>query len=120
MTERAMGRIVTGAEYVRQITALESDRQARAAFWDLVAKIAPPHAALLDFGSGTGMDARFYVERGFAVAAYDVDPTDVPDPTAPENLERCCGRGLMLMRHYMTEVNYSRRGNTVHMRKHRK
>jgi SAM-dependent methyltransferase len=74
MTERAMGRIATGAEYVRQITALESDRQARAAFWDLVAKIAPPHAALLDFGSGTGMDARFYVERGFAVAAYDVDP----------------------------------------------
>jgi SAM-dependent methyltransferase len=74
MTERAMNRIVTGAEYVTQITALESDRQARAAFWDLVAKIAPPRAALLDFGAGTGMDARFYVERGFAVTAYDVDP----------------------------------------------
>jgi SAM-dependent methyltransferase len=74
MTERAMGRIVTGAEYVRQITALESDRQARAAFWDLVAKIAAPHAALLDFGAGTGIDARFYAERGFAVTAYDVDP----------------------------------------------
>jgi serine/threonine-protein kinase RsbW len=48
------------------------------------------------------------------------DPEDVPDPTAPENLERSCGRGLMLMRHYMCEVNYSRRGNTVSMRKHRK
>lgn len=48
------------------------------------------------------------------------DPTDVPDPTAPENLERCCGRGLMLMRHYMTEVDYSRRGNAVRMRKLRK
>ena len=31
-------------------------------------------------------------------------PSDVPDPTAVENLERPCGRGLMLMRHYMTEV----------------
>src|SRR5262245_12901543 len=25
-------------------------------------------------------------------------PTDLPDPTAPENLERPCGRGVMLMR----------------------
>lgn len=73
MSEGAMDRIVTGAEYVRQITALESDRRARAAFWDLVAKIAPPRAALLDFGAGPGIDARFYAERGFAVTAYDVD-----------------------------------------------
>src|SRR5262249_29000405 len=41
------------------------------------------------------------------------DPTDVPDPTAVENLERPCGRGLMLMRYYMTEVNFAGRGNTV-------
>jgi serine/threonine-protein kinase RsbW len=43
------------------------------------------------------------------------DPTEVPDPTAIENLERPCGRGLMLMRHYMTEVNYNPRGNGVTM-----
>jgi serine/threonine-protein kinase RsbW len=48
------------------------------------------------------------------------DPDEVPDPTAPENLERCCGRGLMLMKHYMCEVSYNRRGNSVSMRKHRK
>jgi serine/threonine-protein kinase RsbW len=48
------------------------------------------------------------------------DPEEVPDPTAPENLERCCGRGLMLMRHYMSEVAYNRRGNSVRMRKLRK
>jgi serine/threonine-protein kinase RsbW len=48
------------------------------------------------------------------------DPEDVPDPTAPENLERCCGRGLMLMKHYMSEVSYNRRGNSVRMRKLRK
>jgi serine/threonine-protein kinase RsbW len=45
------------------------------------------------------------------------DPADVPDPTAIENLERPCGRGLMLMRHYMTEVNYSHGGNCVNMSK---
>jgi serine/threonine-protein kinase RsbW len=45
------------------------------------------------------------------------DPTDVPDPTAVENLERPCGRGLMLMRHYMTQVDYNERGNSVSMTK---
>ena len=74
MPDRAACQIVTGAEYVKQITALESDRRARAAFWDLVLRIAPPGAALLDFGAGTGIDARFYAEHGFAVTAYDVDP----------------------------------------------
>jgi SAM-dependent methyltransferase len=73
MPRSTAGRIVTGAEYVEQITALESDRRARQAFHDLVLRIAPPGAALFDFGAGTGMDARFYAERGFTVAAYDVD-----------------------------------------------
>ena len=45
------------------------------------------------------------------------DPGDVPDPTAFENLERPCGRGLMLMRHYMTEVAFNERGNSVIMSK---
>jgi serine/threonine-protein kinase RsbW len=45
------------------------------------------------------------------------DPREVPDPTAVENLERPSGRGLMLMKHYMTLVNYSETGNTVYMYK---
>ena len=45
------------------------------------------------------------------------DPADVPDPTAIENLERPCGRGLMLMRHYMTEVAYGDGGSSVIMSK---
>jgi serine/threonine-protein kinase RsbW len=45
------------------------------------------------------------------------DPSDVPDPTAVENLERPCGRGLMLMRHYMTDVVYNQAGNCVAMSK---
>ena len=42
---------------------------------------------------------------------------DVPDPTAVENLERPCGRGIMLMRHYMSSVSYSSCGNSVAMTK---
>jgi serine/threonine-protein kinase RsbW len=45
------------------------------------------------------------------------NPGDVPDPTAVENLERPCGRGLMLMRHYMNEVAFSPDGNSVSMTK---
>ena len=55
----------------------------------------------------------------FEVAVHDdgpgFDPAEVPDPTAAENLERPCGRGLMLMRHYMSEVAYNSRGNGVTM-----
>ncbi len=43
------------------------------------------------------------------------DPRLVPDCTAEENLERECGRGLMLMRCYMDDVRYNRRGNTVEL-----
>ena len=57
----------------------------------------------------------------FEVRVHDegpgFDPSDVPDPTAVENLERPCGRGLMLMRHYMTDVVYNQSGNCVAMSK---
>jgi serine/threonine-protein kinase RsbW len=41
------------------------------------------------------------------------DPQAVPDPTSLENLERSCGRGLLLMRTYLTWVHYNDRGNAV-------
>jgi serine/threonine-protein kinase RsbW len=41
------------------------------------------------------------------------DPRKVPDPCAPENLERPGGRGLLLMRSYMTWVRFNPRGNRV-------
>jgi serine/threonine-protein kinase RsbW len=47
------------------------------------------------------------------------DPRAVPDPCAPENLERSCGRGLLLMRTYMSRVRHNRRGNRVTMCKWR-
>lgn len=47
------------------------------------------------------------------------DPCDVPDPTADENLERPCGRGIMLMRAFMTMIEYNERGNRVTLEKRR-
>jgi serine/threonine-protein kinase RsbW len=45
------------------------------------------------------------------------DPEAVPDPTDEENLEIPSGRGLMLMRCYMTTVAFNERGNEVVMEK---
>ncbi|MBY0513529.1 MAG: ATP-binding protein [Gemmataceae bacterium] len=45
------------------------------------------------------------------------NPDDVPDPTLPENLEKGCGRGVFLIREFMTHVSYHGRGNTVSMSK---
>ena len=47
------------------------------------------------------------------------DPRAVRDPCTPENLERSCGRGLLLMRTYMSWVRYNCRGNRVTMIKRR-
>ena len=41
------------------------------------------------------------------------DPSQVPDPTVPENLGRCGGRGILLMRTFMTWIRFSERGNCV-------
>jgi serine/threonine-protein kinase RsbW len=46
-------------------------------------------------------------------------PADVPDPTLDENLERPCGRGIMLMRAFMTHVEYVGRGNKIVLEKQR-
>jgi len=45
------------------------------------------------------------------------DAAAVPDPTLPENLNRPSGRGLLLMRYYMSRVEFHGRGNVVEMEK---
>lgn len=45
------------------------------------------------------------------------DPEDVPDPTALENLEKPCGRGIMLMRAFMNRIEYNETGNRVILEK---
>lgn len=45
------------------------------------------------------------------------DPGSLPDPTAPENLTRPHGRGVLLIQSYMTDVSYSDKGRCVTMTK---
>jgi len=47
------------------------------------------------------------------------DPSSVPDPTDPANIEAPSGRGLMLMRSFMSRVEYNDVGNRVVMEKER-
>lgn len=46
-------------------------------------------------------------------------PAEVPDPTADENLERPCGRGIMLMRAFMSSIAYNATGTCVILEKQR-
>ncbi|MCE7994828.1 MAG: ATP-binding protein [Roseivirga sp.] len=41
--------------------------------------------------------------------------SDLPDPTAPENLERTGGRGIFLMKHLADEVSFKNDGQKVEL-----
>jgi serine/threonine-protein kinase RsbW len=93
-------------------------------------KLALEEALVNAIKHGNQMDRGKSVRVAYAIThdRFDVwvsdegpgfDPADVPDCTAVENLERPCGRGVMLMKHYMTEVDYNPAGNSVYMSKHR-
>ncbi|HUS44646.1 MAG TPA: ATP-binding protein [Phycisphaerae bacterium] len=59
------------------------------------------------------------VEIRVADEGTGFNPGVVPDPTSDENLEKPCGRGIMLMRCYMDKVEFSPQGNEVFMVKNR-
>ncbi len=48
------------------------------------------------------------------------DPESVPDPTRPENVDIPSGRGIMLMRVYMNQVEFTASGTRVRMRYEKK
>jgi serine/threonine-protein kinase RsbW len=54
-----------------------------------------------------------------AMQGEGFDPDAVHDPLAPENLDKPSGRGLLLMRHYLTRLQYNGRGNRVTLGKRR-
>lgn len=74
-------------------------------------KTQPPGTPIrLEYSVGPN-DVRITVEdRG-----PGFDPTAVPDPTLDANLEIPSGRGLMLMRAYMTEITFNETGNRISM-----
>jgi serine/threonine-protein kinase RsbW len=76
------------------------------------------HGNQMDHGKKIHVRYRILLER-FDVGVTDegsgYDPGDVPDPLSAENLERPSGRGLFLMKHYMTEVVVHAPGNRLTM-----
>jgi serine/threonine-protein kinase RsbW len=43
------------------------------------------------------------------------DHNNLPDPTAPENIEKPGGRGIFLMKHLSDEVEFTENGKTVEL-----
>lgn len=43
------------------------------------------------------------------------DYYNLPDPTAPENLEKPCGRGIFLMKHLADQVIFAENGRIVEL-----
>jgi serine/threonine-protein kinase RsbW len=93
-------------------------------------RLALEEAVINAVKHGHVRDARKRVRIWWVVAASAVklvvedqgpgfDPAGVPDPLLAENLERPCGRGLLLIKSYMTWVRFNRRGNCVAMCRHR-
>lgn len=66
------------------------------------AKLSRQHAAYVIEDEGPGFDV-----------------ANVADPTAPNNIEKVCGRGMLLMRTFMDEVRYNGVGNQVTLVKRR-
>jgi serine/threonine-protein kinase RsbW len=74
------------------------------------------------YGNGENPDrmVRVYVELGRDFVRIHVDddghgfdPSRLPDPTHPDNLEREYGRGLFVIRHLVDDVAFNEKGNGI-------
>lgn len=108
---------------------LEACRQASFPEHDLFAlKLALEEALVNACKHGNKMDTDKHVKVQYRVTPQRADiavedegqgfnPAELPDPTAPENLESCSGRGILLMRAYMSNVVFNPQGNRVTLTK---
>lgn len=90
------------------------------------------HSAYYDLSRQRCQEAPYRDRRIFVDAAFSrdellftvrdegpgFDPSKLPDATDPANIERPCGRGLLLMRTFMSEVRFNETGNEVTMVKY--
>ena len=86
--------------------------------------VAEALANAMIYGNGRDADKRVLVEVELDPLRVSLvvrdegagfDPTHVPDPTLPENLEAPGGRGIFLIRELMDEVDYTGCGNCVRL-----
>ena len=71
--------------------------------------------------TGTGGYVRATLSRSEAVYVVEdegpgFDPATLPVPSDPANLERIGGRGLMLIRIFMDDVEHNEKGNRITLR----
>jgi serine/threonine-protein kinase RsbW len=75
-------------------------------------------------GNGLDPEKKVHVEatvnsRQAEIIVEDEGPgfnrPKIPDPTLPENLEKCSGRGIHLIEAYMDDVQWSQGGRRVRM-----
>ncbi|MSR69558.1 MAG: ATP-binding protein [Phycisphaerales bacterium] len=89
-------------------------------------RLSIEEAVMNGFRHGNRQDASKFVEVRWSISAEAAtfhvidegegfDPESVPDPTLDENIEIPSGRGLMLIRAYMTEASYHGTGNHLEM-----
>lgn len=76
----------------------------------------PYRSRTIYFEANLGLQDMIFVVRD---AGPGFNPHSVPDPTDPANLERASGRGLMLIRAFMDDVQHNERGNEIVMTKKR-
>ena len=92
------------------------------------------HRQYYDLARQRMTEAPYAQRRIHVIARYDQNSAEfcirdegpgfnrssLPDPTDPTNIERPCGRGLLLMQTFMDEVKYNAAGNEVTMIKRRR
>lgn len=104
------------------LTSFEFSEQAR-----FGVRLSLEEAIMNGFHHGNQRDPAKWVEVRWAISPEEAtfhvldegegfDPEAVPDPTLDENLEIPSGRGIMLIRTYMTEAMYHSPGNHIEMR----
>lgn len=80
------------------------------------------HGNRFDAGKQVRISCRLAPERVRITIADEgagFDPNALPDPTTPARLREPRGRGVMLMRAFMSRVEFSREGNCVVLEKQR-
>jgi serine/threonine-protein kinase RsbW len=79
------------------------------------------HGSRLNPRKRVHLKCRYDPKTGLGFVVRDegngFDPKKIPDPTAPENLERFSGRGIYMIRQLMDKVEFRDRGRELRLRR---